>query len=794
MRARSFILAVFCMFFLCAPRDVLTQSFFTLQPEPAGGNIHAIAYAADGNPVCMTATRIYRWHGTEQRWEARQSYWRDGNRKTLYRAPDGTLFACAPTAGLYMSKDDGRTWTKVAGIDSYSYGITATQDGTLFHVGRGVQMSTDGAATWTDRSSGIIDDDLKAIVVQSDASLLATSWNDGVYRTTDNGASWQLIVGSPTRVLRLFVTSGGKVWAAGNEHTHFSTDQGETWTPATGTFSGNIGGFCESPAGTLYAASTWAQGGLYRSTDDGDTWMKISSETGSHARNDLASSSTGELSCAHGAGVQTSKDNGDTWPWRNEGLNAASIRGFVENGSGVLFCNVAWSGVHRSSDHGLSWTRVWNTDLPPWIRVLRIDSDDALFAASDEYLYRSSDDGTTWQHLNAQHRFQNCTDVLLIPPQALLTAENGRCSYSSDGGAHWELRSQGLPRSRMTALLRLPDGMILAALSDSGLYRSNNDGLTWEKFGDFPSGIDINDMALRPPATVFATTMRDGVYRSNDGGIHWTRLKRGMQTPYMKALHVSPAAGVYIGSTEGVFFLEEEKDTWIPLEGINHQVNAFITDFRSYLFAGTESDGLYLGRTALTVPLAVLPSLLTPMDGSSETGTAPDFSWSEVQDALYYHLQVAEDASMSSPVIDSVFSARAMLRVGGLADSRQYHWRVRAGNTAGAGGWSAIHSFHTGKISHIATSVAPARSILYQNYPNPVHGRTQIAFTLAESGPAELSVYNILGERIRILAHGHLRSGVHHVGFDASALPEGSYLYRLETARGSLSRTLTVLR
>ncbi|MBR9977140.1 MAG: hypothetical protein KFH87_03545 [Bacteroidetes bacterium] len=38
------------------------------------------------------ATRIDRWHGSGQRWEATQSCWTGGNRKTLYRAPDGTLF------------------------------------------------------------------------------------------------------------------------------------------------------------------------------------------------------------------------------------------------------------------------------------------------------------------------------------------------------------------------------------------------------------------------------------------------------------------------------------------------------------------------------------------------------------------------------------------------------------------------------------------------------------------------------------------------------------------------------
>jgi len=87
---------------------------------------------------------------------------------------------------------------------------------------------------------------------------------------------------------------------------------------------------------------------------------------------------------------------------------------------------------------------------------------------------------------------------------------------------------------------------------------------------------------------------------------------------------------------------------------------------------------------------------------------------------------------------------------------------------------------------------------LAQNYPNPVQLNRQDAHTIIQynlNAPQtiRLSLYDILGRRIAILDEGFRGSGTQRVYFDASHLPSGVYLYRLETPSGSQTRRLFVI-
>ena len=88
----------------------------------------------------------------------------------------------------------------------------------------------------------------------------------------------------------------------------------------------------------------------------------------------------------------------------------------------------------------------------------------------------------------------------------------------------------------------------------------------------------------------------------------------------------------------------------------------------------------------------------------------------------------------------------------------------------------------------------PGTTTLAQNYPNPFNPTTQIDFTLGTSGPAQLAVYNLLGQEVAVLADGLFPAGDHRATLDASALPSGLYLYRLTTATHTETRTMTLLR
>lgn len=72
-----------------------------------------------------------------------------------------------------------------------------------------------------------------------------------------------------------------------------------------------------------------------------------------------------------------------------------------------------------------------------------------------------------------------------------------------------------------------------------------------------------------------------------------------------------------------------------------------------------------------------------------------------------------------------------------------------------------------------------AELVLKQNYPNPVSTFTTIEYNLPVDGYATLSVYNILGQRVKDIVSHHLTSGFYTTQVDLSDLPGGVYFYKL---------------
>lgn len=92
----------------------------------------------------------------------------------------------------------------------------------------------------------------------------------------------------------------------------------------------------------------------------------------------------------------------------------------------------------------------------------------------------------------------------------------------------------------------------------------------------------------------------------------------------------------------------------------------------------------------------------------------------------------------------------------------------------------------------------PDRLQLYQNYPNPFNPVTHIRFFVAKTGNVNLSVYNLLGQKVATLFNGNKMPGFYHVNWfgkdeTGRSLPSGIYIYRLKTEEQVITRKLTLL-
>ena len=98
----------------------------------------------------------------------------------------------------------------------------------------------------------------------------------------------------------------------------------------------------------------------------------------------------------------------------------------------------------------------------------------------------------------------------------------------------------------------------------------------------------------------------------------------------------------------------------------------------------------------------------------------------------------------------------------------------------------------------ISGNQKPASFQLMQNYPNPFNPSTTIEYSVGTGKQAlthvDLTIFNILGEKIATLISASQPVGTYQVTWDASELPSGVYFYRLQSGNFVQTRRMLLIK
>lgn len=103
-------------------------------------------------------------------------------------------------------------------------------------------------------------------------------------------------------------------------------------------------------------------------------------------------------------------------------------------------------------------------------------------------------------------------------------------------------------------------------------------------------------------------------------------------------------------------------------------------------------------------------------------------------------------------------------------------------------------------IREVSTSVwtvndqLPGEFALHQNYPNPFNPNTTIRFALAKASDVQLTIYNVLGQKVATLVDGRMNPGIYAVQFEASQFASGVYFYRIDAGDFVTQRRMLLLK
>jgi len=166
-----------------------------------------------------------------------------------------------------------------------------------------------------------------------------------------------------------------------------------------------------------------------------------------------------------------------------------------------------------------------------------------------------------------------------------------------------------------------------------------------------------------------------------------------------------------------------------------------------------------------------IPTLISPT-GTVHT-TVEEFVWTKCNpNVLRYWFEIADNPQFTNSFIDSMVIDTSYLYTG--PQGVYSYWRVKAHNWRGWGG------FQETIVSVGDDNILPEEYSLAQNYPNPFNPGTTIKFTLPDQGFVTLNVYNILGEDVANIISEELDAGNYKYDWNATSLPSGIYLYRIQ--------------
>lgn len=268
--------------------------------------------------------------------------------------------------------------------------------------------------------------------------------SDQVYRTSDSGTSWTLIVaGLPTENLTIYdleLTDDSTLLLATDAGVFRSTDQGNTWT--TSSLNADEITALGVAGDVVFAAGI---GAIYRSEDSGQTWT---------------AGNTGLPANAFFFGVSASADASTVF----------AVGGMIPGGGRV------W----KSTDGGQSWSEVFTRSTFELFYAVAVDPDtDNVFVGTQEMsggrLYRSEDGGQTWTRvLSAQSIYEVAASPYNneIIVAAGSPGSRGGVLRSRDQGETWFPSNDGLSGTSVYRLAIPSDANLYIGTFDHGVYRS----------------------------------------------------------------------------------------------------------------------------------------------------------------------------------------------------------------------------------------------------------------------------------------------------------------------------------
>ncbi|NUN70091.1 MAG: T9SS type A sorting domain-containing protein [Bacteroidetes bacterium] len=378
-----------------------------------------------------------------------------------------------------------------------------------------------------------------------------------LYKTTDGGVTWGLRFTGTINTLRKLSLKADTIFAAGlNGTVILSVNGGLSFSLATVPSAGAaLYNIAYAGDGYVYTGTNLGKG--FRSTNLGNTWSQLASNTSSLNwlfAADFIAPRTGIIAGRAGT-VLRPAPTGDSLRI-NPRITSETFRA-VQNftGSPVIYAAGLGGIAVKSTNNGQTWTPL---TLPSGINTMSAMS---------------------------------FTD----PDHGVMVGTNGRVNYTSNGGSSWTPSTFGTARYWG---VHIKGKYGFAGNSSGSIIRSTNGGATWSNFssagGMYIYGVDIVHDSL---AFVATGLQENSIYRSTDFGQTWDLMFNTPIASLFAVRFANDTLGFAAGQKGQFYYTTDRGVQWtkVPLDSNYDYFSIDITNFPQGYMSGT--DGKLTGFT-----------------------------------------------------------------------------------------------------------------------------------------------------------------------------------------------------
>ena len=574
------------------------------------------------------------------------------------------IWVGSPAGGLWKSVDGGQNWTSNTDLlpnlgvsdiainplnTNIMYIATGDRDAGDTYA-YGIMKSIDGGETWNTTGLSFQVNYAyrgnRILINPNNTNILIASTRKSGYgetfRSIDGGDTWEQVLEGPNFVSMEFnPIDPNIIYAAttGNSKFYKSVDNGQTWTnvtnnsglPNSGRNRGLVGVTPSNPnvVYILFSANDDGFGGLYKSVDQGINfelqsdspnlfgWDVDGSDEGGQGWYDLAlaiSPTNENLVFVGGVNCWKSTNGGQNWDISSHWYGAqgneyahADQHMLRFNENGTLFSGND-GGLYKTSNEGNTWEDISDglqITQNYKIGISQTNPNLLLAGTQDNGTLRAVDENN-WDAVRGGDGMECAVD----PSNSDIMYSEvyyGALSISNNGGDNWDNIAPDSDGAWVTPYQIDQNNPNRIVIGYDFVYESLNYGESWNNISiDFGGNLDVIALSLSDNNTIYVSN-DDNLYKTNDGGENWSNISSEISNNTITGIAVHPENKDRVWVTlseytlnEKVYYTEDGGDSWTNISENLPNLPANCVTYHSSnetVFIGTDIGVWYIDST-----------------------------------------------------------------------------------------------------------------------------------------------------------------------------------------------------